>query len=188
MKYVRIFDNHFGSLYSIRLSENEPDELTLAFQQWNSPEYLFGFFVQHEADLRRAYPSYSIEEAIARTQQDAYSFEQQLLECCGNGPYDTALDTLFKPLTPNEFLHSAFQRSKARGPMERPGSWLRLYAVRVDDQTYVIAGSAIKLTKTMQEAPHLMQCLAQLKRAQGYLKSIGVVFREDLDHFCEMDE
>lgn len=52
--------------------------------------------------------------------------------------------------------------------MIRP-SWLRIYAIRVDVNLFVISGGAIKLTPTMNETDHLILELDKLEITKQYL-------------------
>ena len=53
-------------------------------------------------------------------------------------------------------------------------SWLRVYAVRVDTNMFIVTGGAIKLTRTMQERSHTQLELDKLNRCRDYLKDQGV--------------
>ena len=64
-------------------------------------------------------------------------------------------------------------------------SWLRLYAIRISKNLYVVSGGAIKLTKAMNGIPHLEDELKKLLTTQEYLKEIGL-FDEDDYEFIEI--
>ena len=85
---------------------------------------------------------------------------------------------VFTSLHENDYSHIHIQ-SKAYGP-QRP-SWLRIYAIRIAENVYVVSGGAIKLTKDM-EVPHLKLELRKLKATTAYLKEIGLEFEEDLGY------
>jgi len=61
--------------------------------------------------------------------------------------------------------------------------WLRLYALRIDKNVYLITGGAIKLTKTMEERPHTSEELAKLERCRQFLQNNNVF---DTDSFKEL--
>ncbi|NEW80764.1 MAG: hypothetical protein GZ094_00135 [Mariniphaga sp.] len=72
-------------------------------------------------------------------------------------------------------LDLAKQKSKRR--------WLRLYALRIDTNTYVITGGAIKLTHKMEGRLHTEKELIKLDKCRNYLKDQGVI---DVDSFNEL--
>lgn len=59
-------------------------------------------------------------------------------------------------------------------------NWLRLYALRVDKNVYIITGGTIKLTRTMQERAHTMQELDKINHCRKFLLSKGIVEVESL--------
>ena len=88
------------------------------------------------------------------------------------------MDSLFVNLDDREFriIELAKQKSKRK--------WLRLYAIRVDKDTFVITGGTIKLTHKMEGRHHTIKELLKLDISWNYLKSQGVF---DLDSFNELD-
>lgn len=74
---------------------------------------------------------------------------------------------MFKPLNPGDYRLLEFQKSKAYGTIRK--SWLRIYAIRINAETYIITGGAIKLTRTMQERPHTNDQLKRLTQVRDYL-------------------
>jgi len=69
----------------------------------------------------------------------------------------------------------AKQKSKRR--------WLRIYALRIDTNSYVITGGAIKLTHKMAGRLHTEKELIKLDTCRNYLKDQGVF---DTDSFNEL--
>ena len=61
-----------------------------------------------------------------------------------------------------------YEQCKAYGIKIKDG-WLRLYAIRIDHNTFVITGGGIKLVRTMQEDKLLEEELQKLKDTQQYL-------------------
>jgi len=83
-----------------------------------------------------------------------------------------ALQTLFRPLNDMDSGLHPLQRSKGR---LKGKSWLRIYAVRIDKNLYVVTGGAIKLTKTMEERDHTNEELNKLNHVVDYLRGRGLV-------------
>ena len=71
-------------------------------------------------------------------------------------------------------------KASAKSRMRRSPK-LRLYAVRIGNNTYVVTGGAMKLTHTMKERPHTKQQLNRLTNVKDWLKREGIFYPEDLN-------
>lgn len=78
------------------------------------------------------------------------------------------LDKSFAPLSETE------EQIKILSLRKRRCKWLRIYAIRIDENLYAITGGAIKITKTMQEHKDTRNELAQLKYSRDWLKDQGI--------------
>jgi len=78
-------------------------------------------------------------------------------------------------LNNNEYIISVHQKSKARINI----GWLRLYAIRLTANCYVVTGGAIKLTQDMKRT-HLIYELSKLERAKNFLRNNGIDIPEYL--------
>lgn len=78
-----------------------------------------------------------------------------------------------------------YQRSKVYGSMRK--SWLRVYAIRIEENLFIITGGAIKLTKTMNERPHLMAELDKMEAVKLWLIENQVIDLDSLIEFMEVD-
>ncbi|MEL1243529.1 hypothetical protein AAEO56_04585 [Flavobacterium sp. DGU11] len=170
MKIVAIFDIIEESLYSVQYDSENKNEFRRLFDLWNDPIYLHDFFTNHIGDLHSGvWGSISIEEAIERTRREAKMMEAKILELAETGKtskYDN-LSEYFRPLTLKE-TGRKLERDKGKGLNKH--NWLRVYAIRIDSNTFVICGGAIKLTADMNERAHLLLELEKFNIAQEYLK------------------
>lgn len=181
MKFARILEG-YDHLWSVIEDGKEFDELTLLFRNWNNGEYLFDFFLENFEDLKGFFRIERIDQAIEDTFEDAEALEELILEF----PYTETLDELFKPLSLGDDRARELNREKARNwDRNRHASWLRIYAIRLEPNVYVVTGGAIKLTRTMQERTHTLEQLDKLNRCKAYLKANGVF---DQDSFVELTE
>lgn len=181
MELVRIITNPKPTLYAIWYDENDTDELTRIFDQWEDPSFILDFFKQHRADLNQfGNQRLSIEDASDRTIEDFYELQDTLFELAEAGHENTGeqLQTLFRPLNDLETELYPLQKSKAR-PNRR--SWLRLYALRIAPHLYVITGGAIKLTWRMEEREHTQQEYQKMNRAIEYLKEEELLDEKDFE-------
>lgn len=179
MKFVRIIDG-FDHLWAVKAQEKEADELTLLFRNWTNGEYLLDFFMENMEDLKSFFHIERLDEAVNDTFEDAEALQELVLEV----PYTEHLDELFKPLDITDTRASELSREKARNwNRDRHASWLRIYALRLEPNVYIVTGGAIKLTRTMQEREHTALELQKLNSCKAFLKANGVF---DQDSFVEL--
>ena len=166
MKIVHIFAD---KLFAIQYDDEEIDELERLFDEWQDLEYLENFFEEHKADLKSGfYSSEIIENAVLNTFEEAKSLRTQLDELS-----EYSLESLFKPLDNLEYRSVLLSKRKAYG--NRHKSWLRLYAIRIEKDMYVITGGAIKLTSSMDERLHTQKELNKLEKCRNWLKEEGLI-------------
>lgn len=174
MKIVAIIADPEPTLYTVQYHGNDKDEFDIAFDDWNDPEWLRLFFEENETDLD-AYnkfhgTNYTIDEAVLKTLDDAEKLEDLLYDiACSGSEY---LQDMFEQLHEKEDDYYVLQKSKAKR------SWLRLYAIRIDEHLYVFTGGAIKLTRTMNEREHTKLELDKLFQVKEFLKRKGLVNKE----------
>ncbi len=98
-------------------------------------------------------------------------------------PYTENLDGLFHPLSLADNRAAELTREKARNwERERHASWLRVYAIRVEKDVFIVTGGAIKLTPTMQDRPHTQVELDKMNKCRDFLKTNGIF---DQDSFID---
>lgn len=168
-------------LWSVRDITKPMNELALLFHSWNDIGYLMDFFMDNLNDLRGYFHIERISDAIEDTLDDAEQLERLILEI----PYTENLDEIFKPLgSASDLTIRELKREKARN-WNRMGhaSWLRVYAIRLEKNIFIVTGGAIKLTRTMQERPHTQEQLDKLNKCRQYLKDNGVF---DADSFISL--
>lgn len=168
MKIVRIIPE-IDALLSVHNKDEVDNEFKLLFQKWNDVEYLRNFFKENKSDIGIL----TVNEAVKKTLNDAEILENLLVDVAeGN----EKLQTLFKPLSNNEYKLKIYQESKVYGCVRN--SWLRVYAIRIDSDLYVVTGGAIKLTHYMKERKHTEDQLNRITKARDYLKESGFSERD----------
>ena len=88
------------------------------------------------------------------------------------------LQQVFRPLDNFEYAIATHRKSKAR--IKR--GWLRLYAIRLAGNCYVVTGGAIKLTLEMKR-DHLKDELKKLEQVKQYPRINGIDYPEDLNSY-----
>lgn len=164
---------------AVKAQDKEADELTILFRNWTNGEYLLDFFMENFKDLKDFFHIERIDQAVSDTFEDVEALQELVLVF----PYTEQLDELFKPLDITDTRVRELSREKARNwDRERHASWLRIYAIRLEPNVYVVTGGAIKLTRTMQDREHTLVELEKLNRCKAYLKANDVF---DKDSFVE---
>ncbi len=182
MKIVGIFAVLDKKLLAVQFEGEDADEFTLAFRNWQDPEYLENFFEQNRNELQGGFwGQISVEEAIWITINESEKFENYILDVAKSGSANkkSALaDLVFHKLHKLDFSIKHVE-SKAYGSKQK--SWLRLFAIKVSKELYVVSGSAIKLTRTLQEKAHTDNELEKLKITKTHLSKIGLLTEDDYD-------
>jgi hypothetical protein len=88
---------------------------------------------------------------------------------------DINLDSIFRPLS-NHTKETYLEKEKAKIAKRRiHASWLRIYAIKLNQGIFIITGGAIKLTATMQERKHTAEELVKIERTRRFLIDNGIV-------------
>lgn len=163
----------FGkNLFAIKYAGEDKDEFSRLFELWQDAEYLEEFFETQKSDLENGFwGSISIENAILDTFEYAQDFENILLELSekSDSKQIEGLEDIFRPLHDSQYQILTLNKSKAKQ------TWLRLYALRVEDNVYIITGGAIKLTQKMQDRKHTNLELRKIESCRRFLLDQGIV-------------
>ncbi len=175
MKVSAIFVIKENVLYSLAY-DNQVHEFRRLFTLWiEDLAFLDSFFDDNSKDLESGYwGAITIEEAIHRTRFMAIKLRQKFKDLLAS---NQPLETLFRPLNNNQYQEKALSKEKSKE------GWLRIYAIRISTNTYVITGGAIKLTLKMNEATHLKTELQKLTIAKSYLIDEGLTDESDFGYF-----
>jgi hypothetical protein len=168
MKIINTFAVVEDSLISVQYESETFHEFAKCFELWNDPIYLREFFEQHLEDLNNPFwNGITIEDAIIKTRDDAKILEEELRCIAETGKTERleTLSTLFEPLSKG--VIEEYEKDKAKG--FRKPSWLRIYAIRIEANLYVVSGGAIKLTPIMNKTDHLLLELEKLECTRKYL-------------------
>lgn len=181
MKIIHIFgvgDSEEG-VWSVWENGEIHSEFDRFFDLINDVEWLHDFFENNSDDLDSGFfENMTTAEAVLKTVDEAALMEDILLNYAKQGSLTGVpnLQHLFKPLNNGEYTIAVHQKSKAR--IKR--GWLRLYAIRLAQNCYLVTGGAIKLTRHMRRE-HLQQELRKLERTKQFLRNEGIDYPEDLN-------
>ncbi len=139
------------------------------FDKWFDAKWLRDFFDNNIKDLNTFFKISDIDQAIFDTLADAEALQGVILDM-KNPP-----DAFFRPLEPSRMSEMTLGKEKAKGLIRSHPSWLRLYAVKLQSNRYLITGGAIKLTATMQEREHTLEELRKLNKVRDNLLKEGII-------------
>ncbi len=158
MKIVPIFAE---KLYAFQYSHEGYDEYRRLMNLWTDPKYLLNYAKQNNIE--------DIDTFIFQIMSDA-EYVSDLIESIMEQNGD--LQSFFRPLDDNET--NTKMLSLQKGKRYR----LRVYAIKIDENLFVITGSAIKMGHRMAEHPDTQREKVKLDRAKDYLKR-EMVFDND---------
>lgn len=165
-----------GALYAIRWPSDQYNCWSQMAEKLQDVEYLNDFFTEHQEKL--GFFQVSVTDAVWRTRKESNDLLQELLDLAHNAEagQEPDLEALFEPLHLEEgYQHPRFYTDyKAKGD-SRTAPWVRIYAVKCNENLFVITGYGIKLVRQMKDDPLLVEELKKLDKATEYLKTLGML-------------
>lgn len=159
MKIACIFENQ---LYSFHYNEYDENEYDRNLNQWSNTAYLFEFAKEN-----------NIQDIVAFLDEIYYNLEE--LEDLINEIAET--DGQFKRIfIPLEHSETNKTISLRKGKINH--NRLRLYAIKLIDELFIITGGAIKMSQRMPDHPGTAKELVKLSAARQYL-DINDIHNED---------
>jgi hypothetical protein len=181
LEIITIFAQDNPVLLSSKYEEDVKPEFEALFEKWQDVNYLFDFFNQNKADLKSGfYGNIEIEEAVLETLKDGNKLESKIrnlaIKSINGG--EIGLDNMFQNLYPNERAVELILSKGYGNNLHRNTSWLRIYAIKLESNCYVVTGGMIKLTNRMEVREHGRLELNKLKRTRDYLRENGLLDKE----------
>jgi len=168
MKIVSIFAERLYAWHYIGDSDNVFDTL---LELWTDVSYLYNFARENGISDAQAF--------VRETLQDVEKIQDRLEAMANNS---TPFSNYFAPLADREWNRPlALQKGKLRQ------SRLRVYAIKIDSDCFVITGGAIKMSQTMQDHPSTARELERLKDARHQLEQNGVFDEDSFYEFLNED-
>jgi hypothetical protein len=150
------------------------DELERNLDLWMDAKYLHEFFTIHKANLSY-FNVASVKEAVKITLKEVEQIQEKLFELTQNS--NKQLDELFKNLNDNEYRETILSKQKSKQ------RWIRLYAIKIESNHYVITGGAIKLVHKMKQSELTQNEKVIIEKCRNYLLEQGVY---NADSFYEL--
>ncbi len=146
-------------------------------EDWNDAKYLFEYFKKREQDLK--YYGVSVSDAIKITRDEINKFRNKLNQILNSSKPN--LDQLFSNLDNQEYRIDVELSQKKAKP--NPKYWLRIYAIKIESNIYLIVGGALKLKQFMDDDDATKNELIKLNQVRDFLREEGVT---DYDGFYEL--
>lgn len=149
--------------------ERNIDAFETCFNQWQDVSFLFRFFTNNPDAL--TFYGLSKREAIDLILKEQKTFFLSILKCAKENKLDKII---FKPLHKGDDFDIPMLETKAYGKSHGK-SLLRLYAIRIQDGSYIITGGLIKTTRSLQESEEGKKMIKQIQRVFKFLQKKGIV-------------
>lgn len=171
MEIVDIFAERLFAFHYAGEADNEYDRL---LDLWDDMEYVYNFLKENNKDIPNNKTIPQIAEYII---EDAQEIDEILIEI--TEAENKTLSYFFKP------LHNLESGARILSLQKGRQFCLRMYAIKIDEDTFVITGGAIKLPlqHLMQDREHTRVELNKLNQAQAYLNEMGILDRESFFEF-----
>jgi hypothetical protein len=134
--------------------------------------YLHVFVKGAKADLPKGT---SVIEMVRELREQANRLDEQLSKLLSQ--VDGKIEDFFKPLHNQEYRTRILSKQKGRQ------QYLRIYALKIDDNCFVITGGAIKFHHLNVDRAHTRIEMQKLDHCRDYLKEQGV---HDADSYFEL--
>ncbi len=170
-------------IYSVRYDGQKQNEFHRLFTEWNDVETIMTFLEENESYLKvNIWNNIKrLEQAASQVLKEAMELEllfDVLAENAEQG-HKPDFDSHFKYLDGQYKYAISYIPMKSYG-MKRP-SLLRIYAIKLETNVYLITGGGIKLAETIQKSPGLKgHVLQNIDRVITWLKQQGIAEGSDI--------
>ena len=168
MSPILIFEPY---LYAFQYENEDENEFDRLITYWSDTSELEQFFADNIYLLNQKYKNLTVDNASEQTMDIAdkmYSIIEH---------HQENLDILFQNL--NDMVSSR----KNMSDQKYKNKWVRLFAIMIESNRYIITGGAIKLSEKLEDNPLTLKELQKLKLCQTYLSNKDV---KDIDTFFEI--
>lgn len=174
MKIISIFADQ---IYAFQYDGNEDDELQRNLNLWNDIEYLKDFFEKNKSLIigNKHLNTDEIRDFINQVNDNAQELDEKI-----EGSFDNSnMHEFFVVLSTKQPLIEIYSNVKAKQ------NFLRLYGIKIADNTFIITGGAIKITQKMQEHPDTELELEKFAAAKLFLEENEITNDEQLYEYLK---
>lgn len=182
MEIIAIFPPY---IYSIKYDNQLSNEYDRLFDEWNDVTSVLNFLTEHKDMLKAAvWKKISEPELAARQVLDEAEALEQLFDVLNehtSSGEEPDFDSHFHYLDGKYKFELEYEPMKSYG--DGSPSLLRMYAIKMDSNTYLITGGGIKLGATIQESPGLQDNIIQdIDKVRSWLKENGIIDADDMEN------
>ncbi|MDE6418551.1 MAG: hypothetical protein K2K49_05020 [Duncaniella sp.] len=184
MDIINLFSD---TLFSVKFDDSGLAEYHRFFNEWKNLDYLTDFFEQYREHINTPFwlnaglePN-KPEQSARRVIHEADLLETQIKTLALNSANGTRpdLDSYFQRLGGKYNFLWSFEPHKSYGPLTP--SLLRVYAIKIEPNCYLIVHGGIKLGSTIQNSPVLKDMVfKKIDLTLNYLDAMGIVDSEDI--------
>lgn len=185
---MNIIDIFAGTLFSIQFDEDGVPEYHRVFNEWRDLDFLVDFFTKYRdhvdtpfwrsAGLDPDTPELTAKRVIS----EADILEPLLRKLAYNAADGTKpdLDSHFQRLGGKKYdCLWILEPQKSYGPLSP--SLIRLYAIKIDSNCYLIVHGGIKLGHSIQDSPVLKDIVfKKIDYVLNFLRASGILSSEDI--------
>jgi hypothetical protein len=174
MKIIAIFE---PKLFTIHYENEQNNEFERLMNLWTDVSFLNEF-----AKTNKIVNPRDIRNFIKEILEDTERFDDFMASIENN---QNSIAVFFRPL--DDLETGAKILSLQKGKLKR--SFLRLYAIKIDEETFLITGGAIKIVHKMKESEMLLNEVRKLNIVRDYLNKNGIFDNDSFYEFkLEQDE
>lgn len=156
------------SLFAFRYAGEVDNEYDRLMDNWTDVSYLRKYAKDNAVE--------NINQFVKDRLKDAEQIQDVLEEITTNNqPLEFYFKTLFDTESGIKIL------SLQKGKIDKNG--IRIYAIKIDTNCFVVTGGAIKMSQAMQDHPDSNNELTKIKAAKEYLQDNSIF---DTDSFYEL--
>ncbi|MCQ2311287.1 MAG: hypothetical protein MJZ64_06015 [Paludibacteraceae bacterium] len=180
MEIVSIYPPHIYSIQYDGKDENEYDRL---LDEWNDINIVLAFMEENKMYLiNDVWKNKTIEDATRQVLEEAETLEDLFEQLAKNTRVGEKpdFDSHFHYLDGKYKYVMEYQPMKSYGT--KNPSMLRLYAIKMAENTYLITGGGIKLADKIQNSPQLKDhILQEIDAVRSWLKENGIMDSSDME-------
>lgn len=185
LKSIFVDETTNEGLYAIRYDGETLDEFERLLDLWSNTKYVQEYFIQNRKYLEtNHFKNIFIGAATSKVLEEAYELEKLVYNYAESGFEKKGhnLQMLFLPLGKQDRI-PIHQLTKAKIESRKFPRFIRLYAIRIGQNTFVISGGAIKLTKRMEEHKDTKQELEKFELVKSFLREKEIKTEDDINYF-----
>jgi hypothetical protein len=163
-----------GRLYAVKWGNEKQNELHRLLTLWNNVQEVYSFVKANKSDIPRGVNAEMLSQQII---DNANDIDDRLLYLSTQP--GRSLGEFFRSLDNNEYRVLSLSKQKARK------NYLRLYAIRLNADCFLVTGGAIKFHHLNKDRPHTQIEMQKLSKCKDYLIENGVFDADDLYQYLK---